>query len=378
MKSIDNDLFQAIVDRNLEWIASKGKSGERAFLDGYDLSKMNLEHKNFQGASLDRAVFNDANCKFTNFRGAKLRNASFERADLSLANFFSTKLTGTSFRFATLTGAVLENSKVNWVDFHLSSLHKAHLRSSKIRNSDFTRANLCKTDFENSVLIGSIFHKANLAHSNLCNVNFSHSNLSEANLSNANITGSILSNVSTKGWKISNIKCKYIYFEENRENRVPQNRDFREHEFEELYSWFPNFVYYFKDKMHALDPYLISIIVNGLNENIHNLHLQIDKIIGKGFTPQISFSSRGIHDISYVEDTVTSILDDNLNTIRGLIGGIERSIDPSIDKIISKVIKEVAMPKVEFNGSVQNVITDNHGIINIQSISTQDINKWHC
>lgn len=372
---IDGHEFHEIITNNSEWIDSKGEIGERAILDGYNLSKLYLSDLSLQGASLDRTVFDGGNCKRTNFRGAKLRNTSFERVNLSCANFYSTKLTGSSFRHSTLSGASLERSKINWVDFHLCVLHKAKLKNSKIRNCDFTRANLVKTDFESSALIGSIFHRANMAFSNLRNVNFSHSNLSEANLSNADITGAILSNVSTVGWDISNIKCEYIYFEENRENRVPLNRNFTENEFEELYSWFPNFVYYFKDKMHALDPYLISTIVNGLNENIQNLHLQIDEIKGKGFTPQVCFSSRGAHDITSVEEVVTSVLDDNLSTIRDLIGNIENSINPSINKIVSNVLKEVAMPKIEFNAPVQNVITDNHGTINIQSISTSDINK---
>ena len=124
---IDGHEFHEIITNNSEWIDSKGEIGERAILDGYNLSKLYLSDLSLQGASLDRTVFDGGNCKRTNFRGAKLRNTSFERVNLSCANFYSTKLTGSSFRHSTLSGASLERSKINWVDFHLCVLHKAKL-----------------------------------------------------------------------------------------------------------------------------------------------------------------------------------------------------------------------------------------------------------
>ncbi|GGF02377.1 pentapeptide repeat-containing protein [Pseudoalteromonas gelatinilytica] len=287
------DEIVAIFKENTEWIESKGESGQRAILDGYVLSHMNFVGDSMRGASLDRCVFDYSDCNYVDFKGAKLRNASFTKSKLACADFSSVKLNGTTFRGASLNGATLIKTKINWGDFNKAKLHKSNFQMSYIRNTDFTDANLAMTSFENANLISNNFFNANLRYANLVNTNLTRTNLSNVDLSNANITGAVLCQVLTEGWVIKNIKCDYIFADEKKEVRIPKNRLFEEGEFEELYSWFPSFVYYFKDKMHALDPYLISVIVSGLNKSNEDLHLQIDEIKGEGLYPQIEFSNRG-------------------------------------------------------------------------------------
>ncbi|GGF02367.1 hypothetical protein GCM10008027_29100 [Pseudoalteromonas gelatinilytica] len=68
-------------------------------------------------------------------------------------------------------------------------------------------------------------------------------------------------------------------------------------------------------------------------------------------------------------------MDEKLQEIRELIANIENLFDPAVAAIIDKVMGNTSMTKLEFNAPVQNVITDNKGTVNIQTVSVAELKQ---
>lgn len=372
---VSSDQVIASLREHTKWIESKSQDGKRAVFDGMDLSHLNIwgaslfEEVTMRGVSLDRAICDKADISYADLQGSKLRKASFKNGKLACVNLTSVKLSGTSFEGATLSGAHLNSVKANWVDFRRVSLHKASLRDSYVRDCDFDKANLFGVDATNARLRNCDFYNVTMSEACLRGVDFGRSNLSSANLDGSDITGAILSQTITENWSVKGIICEYVYFDEEGKHRIPPTRNFEAGEFEELYSWFPGFTYYFKDSMHALDPYVISVIVSGLNISLPDLHLEIEAITGRGIYPEVKFISRGQQEVVDLERMVTEMLDKNLTPLRQKMDSIGTSTDAIAQEVAQLALRGMSMTKFEFNAPVQNVVAHNEGVVNIQAIT---------
>ena len=105
------ELQRALVEHD-RWVRSEGRSGNRASLDGVDLSEsdlrgLNLSGADLRGAQLQRVLLNDALMILADLAGANLTGASLVRCNLSGAN-----MVGTLLADADLTDAVLEAAPI--------------------------------------------------------------------------------------------------------------------------------------------------------------------------------------------------------------------------------------------------------------------------
>jgi uncharacterized protein YjbI with pentapeptide repeats len=374
---INYSSLEKTLNKHQLFMLTKGKEGERANLSNINFQEITLNNKDLRGALLDFTNFSDADLRWSTFKGSKLRNSKFDNAKLFKIDLEGANLRGSSLQQANLSEANLKYTKLSWSNLVGVSLKKACLINASIENSNLQRSDLSSANLSNANLRRSTLIRANLTNANLTNAYLSGCNFAGADLTNACITGAVLNATHTDGWKINNIDCDYIYFDKEGILRTPPHRNFEKGEFEELYSWFPSFIYYFKDSMHALDPYLISLIISSLNKTIKGLHLDIDEIKARGLTPQVVLSVKSEHSTLEIEQIVKNMFDDNLAILHKQFANIElamtNNILPAIENSIKNTMKEFPMNKLEFNAPVGTVIAENNGTINIQSITKSEI-----
>ena len=375
--TINHSSLEKILDKHKLFILTKGKDGKRADLSNVDFQEINLQNKDLRGAILDFTNFSNSDLRWSTLKGCKLRNSKFEKAKLFKIDLEGANLRGSSFQKANLSEANLKYTKLSWSNLEAVSFKKAFFENASIENSNLQRSDLSSANLLNANLRRSTLIKANLTNANLTNAYLGGCNLAGADLTNACLTGAILNATHTEGWKIHNVECDYIYFDKEGKLRTPTHRNFEKGEFEELYSWFPSFIYYFKDSMHALDPYLISLIVSGLNKTIKGLHLDIDEMKARGLTPQVILSVKSEHDVLEIEHIVKEMFDNNIAKLHQKFASIEESMThkilPVIENTLKNSIKEFPMNKLEFNGPVGTVIAENHGTVNIQNMTNSEI-----
>lgn len=103
-----------IIEKHELWLATDGREGSQANLQGANLARANLLGANLLGANLEhanlaRANLEHANLVRANLEGANLRGANFEHANLARANFEHANLGRANFEHANLRGANLEH-----------------------------------------------------------------------------------------------------------------------------------------------------------------------------------------------------------------------------------------------------------------------------
>lgn len=124
---------------HFEWVASDGKSGAAAVLDGEDLRSM---QEMFAGACLAGLSARHANGIGIDFSGCQLQAAKFDGADLRGADFSRADLSGVSFNAAKLTQA----------NFDRAILRKFELVSGGAISPDLTGADVTEIQFETATL----------------------------------------------------------------------------------------------------------------------------------------------------------------------------------------------------------------------------------
>ena len=214
-----------------EWLSTKGKSGEKADLNGENLDLVNLEKCDLSYANIENAEINRASLSFAKLIGANLKNANLNNSILSEANFSGAILIGAQLNGANMPGSILKKAKCYNASFIGASLGKA----------DFTDANLMKTNFRSAYLRKTILRNTNLRKSELF-----VANLAEADLTGANITGANIWGISYVGWKIKGIKADYVYNYYNlldgkvdKKEKNNTRRDFKNKAFEEIFESLP-------------------------------------------------------------------------------------------------------------------------------------------
>jgi hypothetical protein len=139
-------------------------------------------------------------------------------------------LTGANLNNSNLAGANLCKADLRWVKLCGADLHGTRLFRANLVGARLVGANLAGTDLSMADL-----YEANLREVDLREADLSLVCLVRTDLNHANLTGAHLYGVSRDNWNISGVTCDWIYWDEEKENRVPKDRHFRSGEFEELY-----------------------------------------------------------------------------------------------------------------------------------------------
>lgn len=203
------DLRQILQDHEL-WLRSDKKQGERANLEGANLSGAKLWNANLSGAKLLNTRLSGADLWCPNLSGADLRKAKLSlaklsgadmsRADLSLANLsrsdlsdanlsgaflLKANLSGANLYRANLSRAVILDANLSGAELWGADLSGAKLREANLSGAFLLEANLSGADLWSANLNGASLVEANLSRSYLQDANLSESNLRSANLSGA-------------------------------------------------------------------------------------------------------------------------------------------------------------------------------------------------
>jgi uncharacterized protein YjbI with pentapeptide repeats len=102
--------IEAALERHRTWIASDGKVGAPAVLDGEDVRPLRDQ---FAGRAFTALSARNALAIGLDFSGCQLQGAKFDGADLREANFFEADLAGASFKSAKLAHAVFERANIS-------------------------------------------------------------------------------------------------------------------------------------------------------------------------------------------------------------------------------------------------------------------------
>jgi uncharacterized protein YjbI with pentapeptide repeats len=109
-------VLKSQLELHQRWIASDGKEGKAAVLDGEDLRPL---HDQFAGRSLIGLSARNTIAIGVDFSGCQLQGAKFDGADLRAANFSGAELSGASFHDAKLVHARFERARL--CNLHLYS-----------------------------------------------------------------------------------------------------------------------------------------------------------------------------------------------------------------------------------------------------------------
>lgn len=149
----------------IQYLVSKGKSLARADLRAArDLSHLNLDNGEFQGANFDGVDLRGTTAKKAIFRGAKMRGVKASGFNGQRGNFaevdFSrhpdTKV-NTILNGAVFTYAKLDNSRLDYADFSDASMSSATMVGVHARKANFSRSTMHNVDWVHSEIVSSAF-----------------------------------------------------------------------------------------------------------------------------------------------------------------------------------------------------------------------------
>jgi uncharacterized protein YjbI with pentapeptide repeats len=234
----------------------------------------------FEQSVLLQRILPGINLREAHLPGVFLRGADLQGADLQ----------GADLREASLIGVNLVKANLVEVDLVGADLRGANLEMANLQGADLQNANMAK----------ACFYKADLEMANL-----EGARLTETIFKEAYLTGVYLYETGRDNWKIDGIKCNYVYFIQQPigfwnfparkrkqwelEHRIPQNRDFRPGEFEELYKQLPTFEYVFEHGFTPLDAAVMDRIVQAINAQHPEFNLVLKNFEVTG-TPHATFT----------------------------------------------------------------------------------------
>ena len=164
----------------------------------------------------------------------------------------------------------------------------------------------------------------------------------DTNLTNANITGVCLYGTARDNWKIDGIKCDYVYFDAEREERIPKDRDFEPGEFEELYRYLPTIDYYFENGFTPLDAVIMDKVVQAINEQHPEFELKLDSFHSRG-QPHATFTvlhkevaDEALQQIASEYDTKIKVLEGQKEQLMEVISNLSNR--PQVIKVANQFI----------------------------------------
>jgi uncharacterized protein YjbI with pentapeptide repeats len=113
-----------------------------AYMQGFDLTQVDLEGANLQGANLEGADLGQATLTGATLKAANLANANMIQAVLSSAVLDGADLSHAKLGQVTADHASFAGANLTGVDFTQADLRDANLDHAKLRGSDFTQAEI--------------------------------------------------------------------------------------------------------------------------------------------------------------------------------------------------------------------------------------------
>jgi uncharacterized protein YjbI with pentapeptide repeats len=150
------------------WLDSKGKTGKKMDMHGYDLRGLKLPGRvDLTMFSAEDTVwfefdFSHLNIQAAQFKGADLRNCIFDESDMRGSNFSKTKMVGSKLRHARLEPLVIDDRRMMKANFTQAIMRYSDFTGATLRGVDFSGADLGFTDFTDADIQGAIFEGANL------------------------------------------------------------------------------------------------------------------------------------------------------------------------------------------------------------------------
>lgn len=225
--------LQVVLSKHQAWVKND-RTGQRANLEGADLSNMNLRGVNLKnailtGAKLAGSDLSGANLEGADLHGSDLSGAQLMRANLSYSNLERAMLDGANLELATLDGAVLNGVNLSGIGMRGASLVGAQIEGACLKNADLGFANLIKAnldfaELDKATLCAAKLHNASLKGASLRgadlrlaelnaarlggadmeevdleNAHLKFANLENANLRNARLTGADLTRANFEG-----------------------------------------------------------------------------------------------------------------------------------------------------------------------------------
>ena len=139
---MDKLKLDLVLKKHALWLSGDGE-GERANLEGANLSYANLEGVNLEGANLSYANLEDVNLEGVNLRGVNLEDTNLSYAHLGGANLEDTNLRG-----ANLGGANLGGTNLEGVNLEDANLRGANLGGANLEDANLSYANLEDVNLE--------------------------------------------------------------------------------------------------------------------------------------------------------------------------------------------------------------------------------------
>ena len=268
-----------------------------ADLSGADLFRANLREADLSAANLSGSDLSDANLSGSDLSGANLSGAALFDADLTGADLSGANLSGATMLEAKLIQANLSGSDLSGANLSGAALYDSDLTKADLSGANLFEADMFATNLTDATLYDADFLLASLVSANLTGANLSYANLKgtilmRADLTGANLTGAKLFGSARDGWKIEGVICDYVFWDDAHRERSPKTRDLVPGEFEQLYAQLPTIEYVFENGLTPLDPVIMDLIVQAINERTPEFHLQIDSINTRGIRPTITFNVR--------------------------------------------------------------------------------------
>jgi len=215
----------------------------------------------------------------------ELSDSQLPGLDLRGAILTKANLGGTDLRGADLSGSTLIEAYLIDAD-----LGEANLGGANLSAAELYAVNLTEATLKGAYLFGANLHKAYLIGADLRDADLSHCNLVETDLTWAKLTGARLYGTARDAWIIEGVKCKYVYWDEERKQRSPKDRDLEPGEFERLYASLPTIEFIFEKGMTPIDPFIMDRVVQAIRERRPEFDIKIDSINARGLAPSIKFT----------------------------------------------------------------------------------------
>ena len=181
MKKYSTEELTEILQSHKEWLFGD-PDGERACLNGADLSGVDLQNAYLNGVNLEGADLREANLSGASLSGANLEGANLQGADLREAYLGR----------ANLHGAILRATNFEAADLALACLTDADMSGAQLKD-----ANLSGASLRSANLLGANLQSAFLKFSNFVGADLREANLRRAVLDGANLEGALLGEMQT-------------------------------------------------------------------------------------------------------------------------------------------------------------------------------------
>jgi uncharacterized protein YjbI with pentapeptide repeats len=194
----------------------------------------NLSQVNFDRRLFEDTILYRINVLGVNLPGINFANTDISRSNLTGANFNKANLSGANFSKANLAGTQLIDANLSGSQFTMANLVGSQLARANLQATDFCGANLSGAELIQATLTATNFTEANLSGAGLTGVQPFATNFERAILTGACIEDCYFPTGNNKA-NLNGVICKYVYQKNQKQERLPPDRDLEFGEFSKLF-----------------------------------------------------------------------------------------------------------------------------------------------